>query len=141
MSQSYAPERRKVLALQVETPPAANGLIVPAPRGLSLEPGRQTALSIPESVRALGEPLEPFFGACGGRQSISLSVRRRDRSAPAKTFVFNQPFILIGRCQESDLPLNDPRVNFRHIYLQLLAGRWLFVDLGLGSVAAAGGRG
>ncbi len=141
MGQIYAPERRKVLALQVETPPAANGLIVPAPRGLSLEPGRQTALSIPESVRALGEPLEPFFGACGGRQSISLSVRRRDRPAPAKTFVFNQPFILIGRCQESDLPLNDPRVNFRHIYLQLVAGRWLFVDLGLISGAAAGERG
>src|SRR5258708_29045731 len=141
MNQNYAPERRKVLALQVETPPAANGLIVPAPRELSHEPGRRMALSVPESVRALGEPLEPFFGACGGRQMISLSVRRRARPAPAETYVFNQPFILIRRCAESDLPLNDAQVNFRHMYLQLVAGRWLFVDLGLISGAAAGERG
>src|SRR6516165_2410593 len=140
MSLGYAPERRKVLALQVETP-AANGLIIPSTRDLAHEKGRQSALSVPESVRALGEPLEPLFEACGGRQTLSLSVRRRDGAAPPETYEFQQPFILIGRCQQSDLPLNDAKVNFRHIYLQLVDGRWLFVDLGLLSGSAAGERG
>lgn len=146
MTQSYASQRRKLLALQSETPPSEavvpeSGLIVP-PRGeLATAPGRQTALSVPESVRALGEPLDPFFTACGGRNTISVSVWRQEIDSPAETYIFQQPFVLIGRSPENDLPLPDPKVSFRHLYLQLVAGSWLFVDLGLISGASTSDKG
>src|SRR5207244_1704674 len=38
-------------------------------------------------------------------------------------------FVIIGRCQESDLALDDSHVSFRHLYLQLVGGRWQFVNL------------
>jgi hypothetical protein len=138
MSQYFAPQRRKLLALQNETPPPA-GLIVHPQSGRPVEPGRQTALSIPEAVRALGEPLSPFFEACGGRQAISLAVRWTGSKSPPETYVFRQPFVLVGRCRESDLALPDREVKFRQLYLQLVAGRWMFVDLGrIGGKAHAG---
>src|SRR5262249_15631180 len=54
--------------------------------------------------------------------------RSGSRSAP-ETYVLQQPFVLVGRCGESDLVLDDPGVNFRHLYLQLVAGQWMFFDL------------
>jgi len=142
MSQNFAPQRRKLLALQTETTPPVTGLIVHPQVDRAVEPGRQTALSIPESVRALGEPLSPFLAACGGRQSLSLSVRWTGSKSPPETYVFRQPFVLIGRCRESDLALPDRDVKFRHLYLQLVAGRWMFVDLGkmVGRPGAANGK-
>lgn len=134
MSNNYAPQRRLALALEQESSQGETGLI--APRRPD-DPGRQTALSIPEAVRALGEPLEPFFEACGGRRTISLAVWRKDRDALPKTYVFEQPFILVGRCPESDLTLSHAKVAFRHLYLQLLGGRWTFVILASDSKAAA----
>jgi pSer/pThr/pTyr-binding forkhead associated (FHA) protein len=141
MDQKYAPQRRRLLALQHEAPSAGTALVVQPPPQAGAEPGRQTALSVPEAIRALGEPLEPFFAACGGRQTISLSVRRRDGRAPPETCVFQQPFVLIGRCPESDLALADGAVSFRHFYLQFVGGRWLFVNLpGLSGVPGEKGR-
>src|SRR5262249_45637544 len=133
----HAPQRRRLLALESGNVPRP-GMIDEVPHQLSVPAARQTALSIPESVRALGEPLEPFFEACGGRQSITLSVRRFDSPSRAESFVFEQPFVLVGRCAESDLPLPDRLVNFRHLYLQLIAGNWMFLDLRLIAGGSAG---
>jgi hypothetical protein len=128
VNENYASHRRKLLAFESKALPGPE-LIVASPRDVAAEGRRQTALAVPESMRTLGEPLEPFFEACGGRQSISLAVRRSGGLAPAETYVFQQPFVVIGRCRESDLPLNDRTVDFRHLYLQMIAGRWMFLDL------------
>src|SRR6185436_1650764 len=129
MSNSYAPQRRLLLALQHEGAQEESALVAPALPSSGEEADRQAALSVPEAVRAMGEPLEPFFEACGGRRTIALSVWRPDRESPAKTYVFEQPFVLIGRCPESDLSLAHGKIGFRHLYLQLLQGRWRFVIL------------
>jgi pSer/pThr/pTyr-binding forkhead associated (FHA) protein len=129
MGSNYAPQRRESLALHHEDSREENALMVRLPTSIIGDAHRQRALSVPESVRALGEPLEPFYDACGGRQTISLSVRREDGQSSPGTFVFQQPFVLIGRCPESDLNLEDGGVSFRHIYLQMAGGRWLFVNL------------
>lgn len=141
MNQNYAPQRRKLLALQSESVPETGLVRQPGP-GQPVEQGRQTALAVPESVRALGEPLDPFFEACGGRKSLSISVRRRDSGSAPETYVFHQPFVLVGRCPECDLHLADRGVSFRHVYLQLIGGRWLFVDLaGVSGTVAEKGQG
>src|SRR5262245_44236013 len=101
MGSNYAPQRRESLALHHEVSPEENALVVRPTMSLIGDVRRQRALSVPESVRALGEPLEPFFDACGGRQTISLSIRREDGRSSPETFVFQQPFVLIGRCPES----------------------------------------
>ena len=128
MNGNYASHRRKLLAFESKALPGPE-LIVASPRDVASEGRRQTALAVPEAMRTLGEPLEPFFDACGGRQTISLAVRRSDGPAAAETYVFQQPFVVIGRCHESDLHLPDRTVDFRHLYLQLIAGRWMFLDL------------
>ncbi len=117
------------MSLHNGTSAGEKGLLVRPDGDAGTEVSRQLALSVPESVRALGEPLEPFFEACGGRQTLSLSLSRRDGQAPPETCVFQQPFVLIGRCPESDLALADRAVSFRHFYFQLISGRWLFVDM------------
>jgi len=82
-----------------------------------------------------------FNQACGGQQTISLAVARRGSQALAETCVFRQPFVLIGRGAENDLVLADDRVGFRHIYLQLHGGHWMFVNLAAVSGAATSNRG
>jgi pSer/pThr/pTyr-binding forkhead associated (FHA) protein len=138
MNQSYAPQRKLLLSLQHEASQADDGvLVVHSERAADAR--RQAALSIPDSVRSLGEPLAPFFEACGGRSVLSLSVKRNDRDKPPKTYVFEQPFVLVGRCPEGDLTLSDANVGFRHFYLQLIDGRWSFVNLArLARVATIG---
>lgn len=128
MDDRYAPHRRRTLALLRDVASS----LVPADAEETageLDSARQLALSIPESIRALGEPLAPFFEACGGPKELSVAVGIDEDESPATTYVFNQPFVLIGRCPASDLCLNDPAVGFRAAYLQLLGGRWLFVNL------------
>ena len=131
MSSNNDPQRRMLLALQDAVSMAPTALTVQTPAGGSAEARRKLALSVPECilVRTLAEPLEAFFEACGGRQTISLSVHRLDDASPPETSGFQQPFVIIGRCQESDLALADGNVNFRHYYLQFVGGRWVFVNL------------
>jgi len=126
---NYAPQRRRLLELHRETSAAEGALALPGPVAGGTEANRLRALSVPDEVRALGEPLEPFFAACGGTHPVSLSLCRPDGRQPPETLVFDQPFVLVGRCPESDLCLPDVDVSFRHFYLQLVAGRWLYVDL------------
>src|SRR5579863_7230750 len=138
MASTYAPHRRKVLALHHAGPPTRDSdYLASTDSEKSAASQRQIARPIPDSVRSLGEPLEPFFEACGGQRTIALSVVQRDGQTPAETRVLRQPFILIGRCKESDLPLHSEGISFRHFYLQLVAGRWFFVDLSIISAEEA----
>lgn len=84
---------------------------------------------MPDSVIIYREPIEPFALACGGGYPLSLSVRRRDDGATVGDYVFDQPFVRIGRSVNSDLVLPDESVSFRHFYLQRLDGRWACLDL------------
>jgi hypothetical protein len=127
MNPLYAPQRRLLLSMQQEESASEPGLIRVA--GHPADADRQTALSVPESIRSLGEPLDPFFDACGGRQILSVAVRRTEDGTPVSTYLFQQPFVLIGRCTESDLSLRHATVGFRHLYLQLVSGRWSYVNL------------
>lgn len=130
----YAPQRRRLLALQyparpVLEGPAREGAAAPAAGLPALDTNRQLALAVPESIRSLGEPLAPFIEACGGAATIALSVYRRDSEVVSKTYLFRQPFVVVGACRECDLPLETSDVAFRHLYLQLIGGRWFLVDL------------
>lgn len=128
MTARYAPQRRELLALENQIALSANSSAQDAAE-LTAGQNRQLALSVPESMRALGEPLDPFFEACGGPTSIALAVRRADSDDPPETHIFRQPFVVIGACRECDLPLTESNVAFRHFYLQLIGGRWFVVDL------------
>lgn len=141
MKPNYAPQRRKLLALSPQPGSPEPGLTVRPPLELSGTVGRQTALSVPDAVRVISDPLQPFFEACGGEQTISLSVVRHDGRAAPETYLFQQPFVLIGRCAENDLVLADERVGFRHFYLQLYGGRWMFANLSALSRSATGSSG
>src|SRR5258708_4984740 len=69
-----------------------------------------------DTERASCEPLESFFEACGGAQSIALAVRRVENRGTTETYAFQQPFVVIGSCAESDLVMPDRSVNYRHVY-------------------------
>ncbi len=129
MSSTAPSPRRNLLARQYTPALSPTGVMVRKVAGGRAEARRELAVPLAKSERLLPEPLEPFFEACGGRQTIALSVARRDSASPPEMVVFHQPFVLIGRCHESDLTLADDYVNFRHFYLQFLGGRWVIVNL------------
>lgn len=131
-----------MLALQNQTTPGEPDLLIRSPADAADAPESQVALSVPVSVpvseRALGESLQTFFEACGGMQTISLSARRLDNPAPADRHLFRQPFFVIGRASKCDLVIPDPKASFRHIYVQLVSGRWFFLNLAKISRSPAG---
>ena len=89
-----------------------------------------SSASAPPAGRLRGEPLASFSEACGGAQTVSLSICRRDSGLAPKIRTFRQqPFVVIGRSLDGDVVLPDRLVNFRHFYLQLVGGRWVFVNL------------
>lgn len=96
----------------------------------------QTALSVPDAERSPGATWQPFFEACGGVQSISLSTHLWDNPAAADRHVFRKPFCIIGRTKASDLVIPDPMACYRHIYVQLISGRWFFINLAMISKSA-----
>jgi pSer/pThr/pTyr-binding forkhead associated (FHA) protein len=82
--------------------------------------------------------LDSFVEACGGVQSISLSIRRVESRGDDETYTLHQPFVVIGSCPECDLVLPDRSVNYRHFYLQLAGGQWYFTNLARVSRTKAG---
>lgn len=70
--------------------------------------------------------LDLFLEACGAAESISLDV---DLPNGSSSQYFQQPFVLIGRDLKADIQIDDKRLSHRHAYLQLFAGRLLFVNL------------
>ena len=144
MSLSRDSKRRRLLALQNQTTPSEPELLIRPQPDAGDESQAEMALLVPDSVRvrdsewALAEPLQPFFEACGGMQTISLSARRQDSPAHADRHLVRQPFFVIGRASECDLVIPDPTASFRHIYVQLVSGRWFFLNLAKISRTTAG---
>jgi pSer/pThr/pTyr-binding forkhead associated (FHA) protein len=69
--------------------------------------------------------VDPFLEACGTTEAIRLVV---EIDGQVNDFRFPRPFVLIGRDPAADLHFRDKRLAMRHAYLQLVAGRLLFVD-------------
>jgi predicted component of type VI protein secretion system len=72
--------------------------------------------------------LDLFLEACGLRGPLELHVAHLGRQEMAH-WVFHQPFAVIGSQPQADIPLNDPDVGRRHLYLQALGGRLFAFDL------------
>ncbi len=69
-----------------------------------------------------------FQEACGFVGPLKLSIRHAD-GLPEDLREFTQPYLVVGREPKTDLPLNDPAVSYRHVYLQAIAGQIYCVDL------------
>lgn len=70
-----------------------------------------------------------FLEACGATGPLRLAVERPGRGEPEHLTV-DSPSILVGRDPSADLCLPDREISDRHLYLQVVAGRLSFLDLG-----------
>jgi pSer/pThr/pTyr-binding forkhead associated (FHA) protein len=73
-------------------------------------------------------PTSELLRAAGGRGPIRITVESKD-SAFAKSFEFDQPFVLVGSCSGADLRLDHSVVSRRQVYVQLIGGRLFGVHL------------
>jgi len=71
---------------------------------------------------------QEFLEACGARLPLRLEIEHRQRGEIVHRTI-SLPFALIGRDERADLRLEDESVSRRHAYLQMVAGRWWWVDL------------
>jgi hypothetical protein len=74
------------------------------------------------------EPMALFLEACGATRPLELEVQGPGYEG-AQRQTFHQPYILLGRAREMDVPLEDSAVSVRHAYMQLIAGRLFCIDL------------
>ncbi len=95
----------------------------PRPSGLAPSPA---LVRVPQ-VNA--SPLDHFLAACGSEEPLRVGVGLKDE-AEEDSWVFRQPFLLIGRRPDSDLVIDHWQVSRRHAYVQLIDGRYFCVDLG-----------
>jgi hypothetical protein len=75
------------------------------------------------------QSIDLFVEACGATGPLQVSVE----DANGQTVLckeFRPPFLVAGRGEQADLPLDDPAVSKRHAYLQLIAGHAFCIDLG-----------
>jgi pSer/pThr/pTyr-binding forkhead associated (FHA) protein len=72
--------------------------------------------------------MDLFLKACGAPGPLHLAVASVETQVTTHQ-VLNQPFVLIGREAQLDLPLNHRLVSRRHAYLQVIDGRIFCVDL------------
>jgi pSer/pThr/pTyr-binding forkhead associated (FHA) protein len=70
-----------------------------------------------------------FAEACGAAHPLHLRVGAAEGGVLAEGNV-EQPFTLLGRDDACDVTLNDPEVNPRHAWLQVVGGRVYALDLG-----------
>jgi pSer/pThr/pTyr-binding forkhead associated (FHA) protein/anti-anti-sigma regulatory factor len=66
--------------------------------------------------------------ATGAAERLQISVLSDESVAPVH-HEFNYPFVVVGRGEGCDILLQNPRVSFRHAYLQVIEGRVFCVDL------------
>jgi pSer/pThr/pTyr-binding forkhead associated (FHA) protein len=78
--------------------------------------------------------LDEFLGACGASGPLRLTL---DDGSNAVEYVLPQPFAVVGSDPRADIRLATPNVPRRAVYLQILGGRLLCVDL----AGISGGRG
>jgi FHA domain len=69
-----------------------------------------------------------FLRSCGGLSPLKIRLENRETGS-INTFVFEQPFILIGQHPAADIRLMHPSVGTRHIYFQLLDGHMFGLQL------------
>jgi pSer/pThr/pTyr-binding forkhead associated (FHA) protein len=75
--------------------------------------------------------MSQFWTACGGSGLLQIVIEgQAGGSRGTERLSLPQPFAVIGRSAEADLVLEHPAVSRRHAYLQMIAGRVAFVDLG-----------
>src|SRR3954451_16826690 len=73
-------------------------------------------------------PMDEFLKACGSHGPLRLVIEKRGMTA--RRWSAPQPFALVGRDPTADLPLDHPRVDGHHAYLQVIEGEVYWVDLG-----------
>jgi hypothetical protein len=73
--------------------------------------------------------IDAFMEACGAQDSLLLDIQR-DGAEESRRLALNQPFAVIGRAANADLPLSDGRLTRRQAYLQLIAGHVCCVNFG-----------
>jgi pSer/pThr/pTyr-binding forkhead associated (FHA) protein len=73
-------------------------------------------------------PKDEFLSACGASGPLQLMIG--NRGLTANPWSVHQPFALIGRDPEADVPLDHPRVDGYHAYLQVIEGGVHWLDLG-----------
>jgi anti-anti-sigma factor len=66
--------------------------------------------------------------ATGAAEKLQISVRSEESSVPVQ-YEFDYPYVVVGRGEGCDILLQNPRVSFRHAYLQVIEGRVFCVDL------------
>ncbi|HET6328260.1 MAG TPA: FHA domain-containing protein [Planctomycetaceae bacterium] len=66
--------------------------------------------------------------ATGAAERFQITVMSEDSVAPVQ-HEFSYPFVVVGRGEGCDILLQNPRVSFRHAYLQVIEGRVFCVDL------------
>src|SRR5262245_20135974 len=70
--------------------------------------------------------VEDFLGACGATGPLRLSV---EHPSGADRYLLHQPFAIVGRDSRADVRVADANSARRHLYLQVLGGRLLCLDL------------
>src|SRR5438105_1605869 len=73
--------------------------------------------------------MNPFLQACGAEGPLQLDVKDCKRSMIGR-WTLDKPYALIGRDPRTDIVLDHEDVSRRHVYVQVIAGRAFFVDLG-----------
>jgi anti-anti-sigma factor len=74
------------------------------------------------------ELAQQLRAATNAAERFQISVIGEDSVAPV-VHEFNYPYVVIGRGEGCDILLQNPRVSFRHAYLQVIEGRVFCVDL------------
>ncbi|HEY3967817.1 MAG TPA: FHA domain-containing protein [Planctomycetaceae bacterium] len=138
MSMYRDSKRRRLLVLQNQASTDVPNPLMQPPKNALAPPESQLSIPRMESGGALSTRLEPFFEACGGVHTLSMAAQRRAKRGATEIYAFRQPFVVIGRCPDCDFVIPDPSVNYRHFYLQLIAGRWFFANLARLSETKAG---
>jgi pSer/pThr/pTyr-binding forkhead associated (FHA) protein len=75
------------------------------------------------------DSLELFRKSCGMTGDLELRIARKGVSS-VRRHLFRQPFVLVGSHPANDLVIQDPAINARHAYLQVIQGSLFCLDLG-----------
>ena len=73
---------------------------------------------------------DPFLQACGASRPLDLEIESVEDAGKWSSWVLPYPFAVVGRGAGADIILRHAEVGRRHAYLQLIAGRVFWVDLG-----------
>lgn len=72
--------------------------------------------------------MNPFSEACAMTGPLQVRLEGPNSKGGSR-LEFDQPFLVIGRDESVDLPIDSPEVSRRHAYVQVVAGRVFCLDL------------